>query len=102
MEQMFRLLRVPPEVTDRPGARALAGICRTGRPARCGSRTFISATARTARSCKGVDFTVPAGGKLAIVGPTGAGKSTISRLLFRFYDVTARAHPDRRRRTSAT
>jgi ATP-binding cassette subfamily B protein len=38
---------------------------------------------------KGVSFTVPAGGKLAIVGPTGAGKSTINRLLFRFYDVTA-------------
>jgi ATP-binding cassette subfamily B protein len=38
---------------------------------------------------KGIDFTIPAGGKLAIVGPTGAGKSTISRLLFRFYDVTS-------------
>ncbi|MBV8913090.1 MAG: ATP-binding cassette domain-containing protein, partial [Acetobacteraceae bacterium] len=38
---------------------------------------------------KGVSFEVPAGSKLAIVGPTGAGKSTISRLLFRFYDVTA-------------
>jgi ABC-type transport system involved in Fe-S cluster assembly fused permease/ATPase subunit len=38
---------------------------------------------------KGISLTVPAGGKLAIVGPTGAGKSTISRLLFRFYDVTA-------------
>jgi ATP-binding cassette subfamily B protein len=37
---------------------------------------------------KGIDFSVPAGRKLAIVGPTGAGKSTISRLLFRFYDVT--------------
>ena len=31
---------------------------------------------------------MPAGRKLAIVGPTGAGKSTISKLLFRFYDVT--------------
>ena len=40
---------------------------------------------------KGVDFTVPAGRSLAIVGPTGAGKSTISRLLFRFYDVTGGA-----------
>ena len=37
---------------------------------------------------KGIDITVPAGHKVAIVGPTGAGKSTISRLLFRFYDVT--------------
>jgi ATP-binding cassette subfamily B protein len=37
---------------------------------------------------KGIDFVVPAGRKLAIVGPTGAGKSTISRVLFRFYDVT--------------
>ena len=37
---------------------------------------------------KGVSFEVPPGKMLAIVGPTGAGKSTISRLLFRFYDVT--------------
>jgi len=33
-----------------------------------------------------VSFTVPNGKKVAIVGPTGAGKSTISRLLFKFYD----------------
>jgi len=36
---------------------------------------------------KDVSFTVPAGKTVAIVGSTGAGKSTVSRLLFRFYDV---------------
>ena len=35
---------------------------------------------------KNISFTVPNGKKVAIVGPTGAGKSTISRLLFKFYD----------------
>lgn len=35
----------------------------------------------------GVSLHIPAGKTLAIVGPTGAGKSTIARLMFRFYDV---------------
>jgi len=35
---------------------------------------------------KDISFNVPNGKKVAIVGPTGAGKSTISRLLFKFYD----------------
>jgi ATP-binding cassette subfamily B protein len=35
-----------------------------------------------------IDFTIPPGQTLAVVGATGAGKSTLSRLLFRFYDVT--------------
>ena len=38
---------------------------------------------------KDISFTVPDGKKVAIVGPTGAGKSTISRLLFKFYDPKA-------------
>jgi ATP-binding cassette, subfamily B, heavy metal transporter len=38
-----------------------------------------------------VSFAVPPGGRVAIVGASGAGKSTIARLLFRFYDVTAGA-----------
>ncbi|WP_405802208.1 ABC transporter ATP-binding protein [Streptomyces sp. NBC_01506] len=35
-----------------------------------------------------IDLTVPAGGSLAIVGPTGSGKSTLSYLVPRLYDVT--------------
>ncbi|MGH8111060.1 MAG: ATP-binding cassette domain-containing protein, partial [Rhodanobacteraceae bacterium] len=35
-----------------------------------------------------IDFTIPPGKTLAVVGETGAGKSTLSRLLFRFYDVS--------------
>ncbi|WP_239002841.1 ABCB family ABC transporter ATP-binding protein/permease [Rhodovastum atsumiense] len=83
MEQMFRLMRVPAEVADRPGAPALQ--------ARGGEVVFeeVQFGYRPDRGIlKGVSFRVPAGGRLAIVGPTGAGKSTISRLLFRFYDVT--------------
>ncbi|MGW0776657.1 ABC transporter ATP-binding protein [Streptomyces sp. NPDC002835] len=36
----------------------------------------------------GIDLTVPAGGSLAVVGPTGSGKSTLSCLVPRLYDVT--------------
>src|SRR5579883_213083 len=83
MEQMFRLLSVPVEVADRPDARPLADPRGTVRfeDVRFGYRP-------DREILKGVSFAVPPGGKLAIVGPTGAGKSTISRLLFRFYDVT--------------
>ena len=37
---------------------------------------------------KNLSFTINSGTSTAIVGPTGAGKSTLSKLLFRFYDVT--------------
>ena len=38
-----------------------------------------------------VSFEVPAGKKIAVVGDSGAGKSTIIKLLFRFYDVASGA-----------
>jgi len=41
------------------------------------------------RAIKDVEFSIPRGGSLALVGTTGAGKTTITRLLFRFYDVVA-------------
>ncbi|MCA3323560.1 MAG: ABC transporter ATP-binding protein/permease [Roseomonas sp.] len=83
MEQMFALLDVPAEVRDAPDAKPLAVAAGEIRfeDVRFGYRP-------DREILKGVSFTVPPGRMLAIVGPTGAGKSTISRLLFRFYDVT--------------
>jgi ATP-binding cassette subfamily B protein len=83
MEAMFRLMREEREVADRPGARPLRV---TEGEVRFDEVRFGYRPDR--EILKGVGFTVPPGRTLAIVGPTGAGKSTISRLLFRFYDVT--------------
>jgi ABC-type transport system involved in Fe-S cluster assembly fused permease/ATPase subunit len=88
MEQMFRLMQVQPAVRDRPGAIALPTHL-----AECAAGSIVFERVHFGYKpereiLKGVDFAVGAGRKLAIVGPTGAGKSTISRLLFRFYDVT--------------
>jgi ATP-binding cassette, subfamily B, heavy metal transporter len=88
MEQMFRLLAMKQEVTDRPGARALAAHLSDGPAGEVRFKNVEFGYRPDHEILKGIEFVVPAGAKLAIVGPTGAGKSTISRLLFRFYDVT--------------
>lgn len=82
MEMMFELLNVPAEVTDRPDAKPLC--CTDGEIVFDDVRFGYD---RRRPILNGVSFVVPPGRTVAIVGPTGAGKSTISRLLFRFYDV---------------
>ena len=86
LESMFRLLGVRAEVEDRPGAPDLA-VSR-------GEIVFEQVSFRydpRRAILHDVSFRVPAGGTVAIVGPSGGGKSTIARLLFRFYDVDAGA-----------
>ncbi|WP_336322342.1 ABC transporter ATP-binding protein [Streptomyces lavendofoliae] len=43
---------------------------------------------KSGETLSGIDIAVPAGGSLAVVGPTGSGKSTLSYLVPRLYDVT--------------
>lgn len=88
MEQMFRLLATDAEIKDRPGAITLPA---THKAAEVSFDDVVFGYRPDRTILKGVSFTVKPGQSLAIVGPTGAGKSTINRLLFRFYDVTAGA-----------
>ena len=53
------------------------------------STASSSATCRTGRCCPDLDLVVPAGQTVALVGTTGAGKTTIAKLMARFYDPTA-------------
>ena len=84
LERMFALLDEPCEVTDDPAAPALQV---RGGEVRFEQVDFSYGPARSI--LKGVSLHVPAGHSVAVVGATGAGKSTLARLLFRFYDATA-------------
>lgn len=82
MEAMFELTHIYPEIEDKPGAKPL--------DIRDGEIKFdkvrFSYDARR-NILDNVSFDVPPGQTVAIVGASGAGKSTISRILFRFYDI---------------
>lgn len=80
-ERVFRLLDAPPEAPDSPDAEELTDV----RGDVCfenvhfsydGERTILS----------DLSFEAKAGQTIAIVGPTGAGKTTLVNLLMRFYD----------------
>ena len=86
MGQMFDLLVQPAEVTDKACA---PNLNITGGKVELTDVRFGYEPNR--EILKGVSLTVPAGQTVAIVGATGSGKSTIGRLLFRFYDVTGGA-----------
>ena len=83
IEVLFGLLETPAEIIDLPNARDLTV---SSGAIRFDNVHFHYADDRPI--LRGISFDVPAGKTVAIVGQSGAGKSTISRLLCRFYDVT--------------
>lgn len=83
MGQMFDLLEQPKEITTKPGAPDLKV---TGGSISLRNIAFSYEAGR--QILRDVSLDIPAGQTVAIVGSSGSGKSTIGRLLFRFYDVT--------------
>ncbi|MDR0481398.1 MAG: ABC transporter ATP-binding protein/permease [Gallionellaceae bacterium] len=84
MERMFSLLNANREIQDAPDAMPLHlahGAVRF--------EHVVFSYDPERQILHNVSFDVPAGHTVAVVGTTGAGKSTLSRLLFRFYDVNA-------------
>lgn len=82
MEAMFELTQVVPEIKDIPGAKNME--------VSAGEIKFknVSFSYDDRRLIlDNISFSVPAGQTVAICGASGAGKSTISRILFRFYDI---------------
>jgi ATP-binding cassette subfamily B protein len=84
VERMFRLLEEQREIADRPGAGPL--ILPPASPELRFERVNFGYDARR-QVLFDVDFTIAPGTTCAVVGATGAGKSTLARLLFRFYEV---------------
>ncbi|MGD8321662.1 MAG: ABC transporter ATP-binding protein, partial [Gemmatimonadota bacterium] len=82
-ERVFEFLDAPVEIRDRPGARPFPGLER---------EIVFDDVAFQYRAgepvLRGVSFTVPRGSVAALVGPSGAGKTTIVDLLGRFYEVS--------------
>lgn len=83
-ERSLEVLDTPIEIQDRPGARAIARVE--------GAVTFEDvcfAYNQDREVLHSIGFTARPGEVTAIVGPTGAGKTTLCNLLVRFYDPTS-------------
>ena len=86
IERMFALLDEPEEIKDIADAKPLAV---RGGEVRFEDVSFAYNPDR--QILRNVDFSIPPGKTVAVVGTTGAGKSTLARLLYRFYDVSGGA-----------
>jgi ATP-binding cassette subfamily B protein len=104
-ERVFEVLDLPPMVTDKPGAERLPPGARrvefddvhfsypTAEEVSLASLEDVAVLDHSVSEpvLRGVSFVAEPGQMIALVGPSGAGKTTISQLVPRLYDVTAGA-----------
>ncbi|MDO6545872.1 ABCB family ABC transporter ATP-binding protein/permease [Pseudoalteromonas carrageenovora] len=84
LENMLGLLNKKPQVTERPNAQNL--ILTNGDIAFNNVSFSYNANRPILND---ISFKINAGSKVAVVGASGAGKSSLARLLYRFYDVSS-------------
>ncbi|MFI2304124.1 ABC transporter ATP-binding protein [Actinacidiphila glaucinigra] len=84
-QRIFEYLDLPVDITEKDDP---VHLPRVRGDIRFEGVGFSYDPASTRRTLDGIDLTVPAGGSLAVVGATGSGKSTLSYLVPRLYDVT--------------
>ncbi len=82
LERIFETMDTPIDIDDKPNAVELPSI-----KGEVEFKDVVFSYDRDIKVLKNVSFKVSAGQSVALVGPTGAGKSTIVNLISRFYDV---------------
>jgi len=85
-QRIFEVLDVPLTLVDRPGAVDLAQAQATGAPA-ITLRGVVFGYLPGQPVLHGLDLQIEPGQTVALVGPTGSGKSSVAALIHRFYDV---------------
>ena len=83
LERIFQTIDEPVDICDSPEAKPLPDM-----QGRVEFQNVRFAYEKDYYVLKGVDLTVEKGQRIALVGPTGSGKSTIVNLISRFYNVT--------------
>jgi ATP-binding cassette subfamily B protein len=89
LDKIIGVLDEPPEVVDHDGAEPLAHIEGHVRFEDVHFAYGLYGGEKGEEVLHGIDLDVPAGTTVALVGHTGAGKSTIAKLIARFYEPTA-------------